>query len=168
MTKKPYHAKSPLFPVAILHIAAVSVSGLINIMYSLNFESINAAAAAISSGAAIAVYIYGAAAVCRRQFTDLAGFGIVFWGITLCGFVFYAMFNLFGYPVTINIPNMTALMRLLLVFITLPLLACNYIIAAMPRLWISFGLALILPLSLLVLNLIIYIKIKSKGTESDD
>lgn len=160
MIKKTSNAKSPLFPVAVLHITAVSVSALINIMYSLNFEAINAAAAAISSVAALVVYIYGAAAVCRLQFTDLAGFGIVFWGITLFGFVFYAMFNLFDMPVTINIPNMTALMRLLLMFFTLPLLAYNYIISAIPYLWVSFGCSLIVPLSLFVINLVIYIKRK--------
>lgn len=149
-----------LFLIAVLHITAVMASGIINILFSLNFETVTAAAAALSSLAALAVYIAGAFTVYHRRFIELAGFGVAFWGVTLFGFIFYSMFNIFQIPITIIIPNMTALLRLLMMLFTLPLLAYNYIIAAIPNLWVSFICALILPASLFILNLMLYIKIK--------
>ncbi len=149
-----------LFVIAVLHITAVTVSGIINILFSLHVESITAAVAALSSLAALAVYIAGAFAVYYRRAIELAGFGVAFWGITLFGFIFYSMFNIFEISINIIIPNMTALLRLFMMLFTLPLLAYNYIIAAIPNVWVSFICALLLPASFFILNLIYYIKIR--------
>lgn len=149
-----------LFFIAVLHIAAAAVSGTVNIFYSLRFEAVTAAGAALSSLTAAAAYVTGAAAVCRARSAAVAGFGTAFWGVSLAGFVFYSLFNIFGIPITVYIPGMTALLRLLMVFFTLPLLAVNYFIALIPQPWAAFFCAMILPLSLFVLNLTVYIKIK--------
>lgn len=152
-----------LFLIAVLHITAVIISGIINILFSLHFEKVTAAAAALSSIATIAVYIAGAFAVYHRRSVELAGFGLAFWGVTLFGFIFYSMFNIFEIPITIIIPNMTALLRLFMMLFTLPLLAYNYMIAVIPNLWVSFICALLLPASFFILNLMLYIKIKKSA-----
>lgn len=149
-----------LFFIAVLHIAAVIISGIINILFSLHVETVPAAAATVSSFAALAVYVAGAFAVYHRRSAELAGFGLAFWGVTLFGFVFYSVFNIFEIPITIIIPNMTALLRILMMIFTLPLLAYNYLIAAIPNLWVSFICALLIPAAFFAINLMIYIKIK--------
>ena len=160
MKKSGEQQTGMLFFIAVLHIAAAAVSGTVNIFYSLRFETATAAGAALSSLAAAAAYIAGAAAVYRVRTAAAAGFGVAFWGVSSAGFVFYSLFNIFGIPITVFIPGMTALLRLLMVFFTLPLLAVNYFIALIPHPWAAFFCAMILPISLFVFNLTIYIKIK--------
>lgn len=149
-----------IFAVICSHIAAVLVSGVINILYSLTVSGVTAAAAVVSSCAALAVYIAGSYAVYRLRYISLAIFGVAFWGEALTGIAFYSMFNIFNIPIDIIVPNMTAFLRFMMVLLTLPLLAVNYLITAIPNVWAAFAFVIILPLSAFILNLILYIKIK--------
>lgn len=149
-----------LFAVTASHIMAVLVSGVINILYSLTVSGVTAAAAIVSSCVALAVYAAGSYAVYRLRYIALAGFGVAFWGVTLTGIVFYSMFNIFDIPIDIVIPNMTAFLRFMMTLFTLPLLAVNYLIVAIPNVWVAFAFVIVLPLATFILNLTLYIKIK--------
>jgi hypothetical protein len=162
LTKKRYIITPAelIFALIILHITAVLVSGVINILYSLTVSGVSAAAAVISSGTAFAVYILGLYTVYRLRNISLAGFGVAFWGVTLTGIVFYSMFNIFNIAIDIAVPNMTAFLRLMMTLLTLPLLAVNFLITSIPNVWAAFAFVIIMPLAQFILYLIFFIKIK--------
>lgn len=160
--KKPLLTPSgALFVLAVSNTLAAIICGVINLLYSLEVEgefAVSHPTALIASATAIAIYISSSLLTLLFGDRSESAFGIAFWGVTLCGFAFYAAFNIFEIPIVVPMINMTAFLRLMMTLLTLPILAYNAIISALPTAALSFIAALTVPAASFTLHLYRFIK----------
>lgn len=146
MTRRPILGREgALLCCTLLHGLTALLCGSVNLLHELGFSDYSRTLADVCSGAA--VLLYGASIVwsARTRVRDVATQGMLFWGMTLIGFFFYACTNLLDMTLAFPIPYMTAFLRVMMTMLTLPVLAYNRVILAMPALWLSFAAALALP-----------------------
>lgn len=136
-----------------------------NMLYSLGFAAITAEEALLCSFLAVLLYAGEIVLSLRARNRDLCATNLLFWGSTLLGFFFYACYYLLDTPLVIPIPHMTAVLRTFMTLFTLPLLAYNRIILALPWVWSAFVFALALPVIGFLLHLRMYLTLPAKKSK---
>ena len=139
----------------------VLICGGVNMLYSLGFAAVTETDAILCSVTAVIVYTAEIFLALRCRDRDIAATNMLFWGGTLIGFFFYACYYLLDTPLAIPIPHMTALLRAFMTLFSMPLLAYNRIIIALP-VWPAFVFALTLPIVGFILHLRLYCSLPSK------
>ena len=141
------------------------VCGGVNMLYSLGFTAVSETDALLCSLSAVGIYGLEIFLGLRSRSRDIAALNVMFWGYTLIGFFFYACYNLLDMPLAIPIPYMTAILRLFMTGFTLPLMAYNRLILALPRVWIAFVFALALPAAGFFLHLRLFRSLPAKKSK---
>jgi len=136
-----------------------------NMLHSLGFSAVTEGEAIFCSVLAVVLYTGEIFLSLLARNRDLCATNVLFWGSTLLGFFFYACYYLLDMPLVIPIPHMTAVLRLFMTLFSLPLLAYNRIILALPWVWSAFVFALALPVTGLILHLRLYRLLPSKKSK---